>query len=312
MPAPAPNAATDVTRAPARRVRAGLAKSLAHLREVVPPAPDRCGTPILAGAARMLAADLGRAVAHRTGALVSLPDGGRLGVDLATPHGRRWFAWGCCEPATWAMRTLAGPGDVVIDAGANIGLFSLIAAARVGAHGRVVACEPVPGTMALLRANVARNRYHWVELHEVAVAETPGRLELEDLGAGSGLSSFAPAQAGRGRRIEVAVTTLDELAGDDLSRTRVVKLDVEGAELRALRGATRLLETARPDFIVELEPEHLERQGGSIQELQSLFERSNYVAYAVAGQTLQPLLGSWRRDGADPNVVIRPRERTAP
>lgn len=260
----------------------------------------------------MLAADFARAVAHRRGAVVSLPDGGCLGVDLATAHGRRWFAWGCCEPATWAMRALAGPGDVVIDAGANIGLFSLIAAARVGATGRVIACEPAPGTMALLRANVARNRYDWVELHEVAVAETPGRLELEDLGAGSGFSSFAPAQAGRGRRIEVPVTTLDKLAGDDLSRTRVVKLDVEGAELRALQGATQLLETARPDFIVELEPEHLERQGGSIQGLQSLFEGSGYVAYAVAGGTLQLLLGSWRRDGADPNIVVRPRERTTP
>ena len=105
------------------------------------------------------------------------------------------------------MRALAGPGDVVIDAGANIGLFSLIAAARVGATGRVIACEPAPGTMALLRANVARNRYDWVELHEVAVAETPGRLELEDLGAGSGFSSVR-SRPGRSR-------SQDRGAGDD-------------------------------------------------------------------------------------------------
>lgn len=260
----------------------------------------------------MLAADLAHVLAHRREAIVRLPDGGRLAVDLATAHGRRWFAWGCCEPATWAMRTLAGPGDVVIDAGANIGLFSLIAAARVGAHGRVIACEPAPGTMTLLRANVARNRYDWVDLREAAVAEVPGRLELEDLGAGSGFSSFAPEQAGRGHRIEVEVTTLDELAGADLERIRVVKLDVEGAELRALRGATELLRRARPDFVVELESEHLERQGGSLEELQQLFEDSGYAAYAITGQTLRPLLGSWRRDSTDPNVVVRPRERTTP
>jgi FkbM family methyltransferase len=207
------------------------------------------------------------------------------------------------------MLSLLRPGDAMIDAGANIGLFAVLAASRVGPNGLVIACEPSPATMTLLRANVARNDFDWVELHEVAVAEQPGRLAFEDFGPGSGFSSFAPENAGSGTRVEVEVTTLDELAGDRLGQVRLVKLDVEGAELRALRGASRLLGDARPDFIVELEPEHLQRQGSSVEALQACFEDASYVAYRILSGSLEPLDGPWRRPIGDPNVVVRPRER---
>ena len=243
-------------------------------------------------------------------AVVALDGGGSVGVDLGTPHGRRWFAYGFCEPAARAMRALLRPGDVMIDAGANIGLFTVLAAARVGSHGQVIACEPSPATMGLLRDNVARNDFGWVELREVALAEQPGRLEMQVFEPGSGFSSFAPAGSSRASSIAVEVTTLDEVAGPLLERTRLVKLDVEGAELRALRGAGALLERARPDFIVELEPEHLERQGSSVAEVQALFDDAGYVGHAIGADGLEPLGGSWHRPtAADPNIVVRPQER---
>ena len=272
-----------------------------RLAELVPAPGERCGTSPVRGAPRVLAAGV-RQVRGRTAAVVAL-DGGSVEVDLATPHGRRIFAYGFCEPAARAMRTLLGRGDVMIDAGANIGLYTVVAAARVGAEGRVIACEPSPATMALLRGNVVRNAFGWVELHEAAVAEAPGRLELEVFEAGSGVSSFAPAQAG-GRRVEVTVRTLDELAG--AHHVKLVKLDVEGAELRALRGATGLLERARPDFIVELEPEHLARQGASLADVQALFEAASYEAFAIGADGLEPIRGPWQRPAGDPNVVVRP------
>jgi FkbM family methyltransferase len=232
-----------------------------------------------------------------------------VGVDLGTPHGRRWFAYGFCEPASRAMRALLRPGDVMIDAGANIGLFTVLAAARVGSQGRVIACEPAAATMALLRDNVARNGFGWVELREVALAEQPGRLEMQVFEPGSGFSSFAPAETSGASTIDVEVTTLDQVAGPLLERTRLVKLDVEGAELRALQGAGALLERARPDFIVELEPEHLERQGSRIAEVQALFDSAGYLGYAIGEAGLEPLRGSWDRPAGDPNIVVRPQER---
>jgi FkbM family methyltransferase len=257
----------------------------------------------------MFAASVRQLRPRTRAAVVSLDGGGAVVVDLGTPHGRRLFAYGFCEPASRAMRSLLRPGDVMIDAGANIGLFTVEAAARVGPEGRVIACEPSPTTMELLRTNVTRNRFEWVELREVALADEPGRLVMHVFEPGSGFSSFAPAETLGSRPVEVPVTTLDEVAGEVLDGVRLVKLDVEGAELRALRGARTLLERARPDFIVELEPEHLERQGSSLADVQAFFDDAGYAGYSIGDSGLTPLPGGWQRPADDPNIVVRPRER---
>jgi FkbM family methyltransferase len=284
-----------------------------HLRartaEFTPDAEARCGTSLAAGAARMVAAQARQLHRSKRTAIVEMDGGGSVAVDLRTPHGRRIFAYGFCEPASRAMRALLSPGDVMIDGGANIGLFTVLAATRVGSSGRVIACEPSARTMDILRDNLARNDFGWVELREVALAEEPGRLDIQVFEPGSGFTSFAPAQIRGARVVEVEVTTLDEVAGERLDHTRLVKLDVEGAELRALRGAAALLQRARPDFIVELEPEHLERQGSTVAEVQALFDDAGYRGYAIRATGLEPLRGSWIRPAGDPNIVVRPQER---
>jgi len=280
-----------------------------RLSELVPPQAERCGTSPTAGAARVLVGALRGLRGVRSTAYVPLDGGPIISVDLKTPHGRRLFGYGFCEPAARVMQSLLGPGDAMIDGGANIGLFTLVAAARVGPEGQVIACEPSPTTMALLRANVDRNGFDWVRLHEVALAEAPDRLRLQVFAPGSGFSSFAPADTTTSAHVDVEVTTLDDLAADLMEEVRLVKLDVEGAELRALRGARLLLEEVRPDFIVELEPEHLARQGGSVAEVQALFDDAAYVGYSIVGGRLERLLGRWQRPAGDPNIVVRPRER---
>jgi FkbM family methyltransferase len=278
-----------------------------RLAELVPAPVERCGTSPAVGAPRVLLASLRGLSAGWREAVAPLGDGAIVAVDLATPHGRRLFGYGFCEPAARMMQALLEPGDVVIDGGANIGLFTVLAAARVGRHGRVIACEPSPPTMALLSANVQRNGFAWVAVREVALAAAPGRLRMHIFDPGSGFSSFAPATSGS--EVEVEVSTLDEVAGDGLETVKLVKLDVEGAELRALRGASALLDGPRPDFIVELEPEHLARQGSSITEIQELFDAAGYVGYSISAGTLEPLRDIWQRPPGDPNIVVRPRER---
>jgi hypothetical protein len=143
----------------------------------------------------------------------------------------------------------------------------------------------------------------------VAIAEKRGRLSMRVFGPGSGYSSFAPLSADGASDVEVEVTTLDELARCAGGGVGLVKLDVEGAELRALRGATGLLAGSRPDFIIELEPDHLGRQGCSIAEVQELFENARYVGFSIAGG-LERLPRRWARPQGDPNIVVRPQERT--
>ncbi|MEA2220711.1 MAG: hypothetical protein QOJ35_3337 [Solirubrobacteraceae bacterium] len=294
-----------------RRLIAVLPHLGDRVAELLPPPGERCGTPAAVGAARGVGAVV-RQLRGRTEALVDLGGGARVRVDLDTRHGRRLFAYGFCEPASRAMRALARPAGVVVDGGANIGLFTVLAATCVGREGRVVACEPAPATMALLRDNVERNGLHWVTLREAALAEAPGRLVLRVFDPGSGYASFAPSDAAGASEVDVEVTTLDELAGDELERVTLVKLDVEGAELRALRGASALLSGPRPDFIVELEADHLARQESTVGEVQALFEDAGYVGYSI-GETggFGALRGTWRPPARDPNVVVRPRERSA-
>ena len=162
--------------------------------------------------------------------------------------------------------------------------------------------------MDLLRANVGGNRLDWVELREVALAEAPGRLTMRVFEPGSGHSSFAPPSDDGSAEIDVQVTTLDEIAENLGRRVSLVKLDVEGAELRALRGAGGVLAESRPDFILELEPDHLARQGCSIAELQALFDDAGYVGYSIL-EGLERLRRPWTRPPRDPNIVVRPQER---
>ena len=296
---------------PSRSAAEAISLVAGRLTELVPPPAQRCGTGPGIGAPRVAFAALrGLFESYRT-ATVTLGAGPTVAVDLSTPHGRRLFGYGFCEPAARLMLSLLRPGDVVIDGGANIGLYTVSAAARVGREGCVISCEPSPTTMAILRANVDRNKLDWVQLREVALAEAPGRMPIHVFEPGSGYTSFAPAQTASGTEIEVELATIDEIAATIPHAVTLVKLDVEGAELRALRGAAGLLEGARPDFIIELEPDHLERQGCSVAGLQGLFHDAAYVGYSI-GDRLERLPASWERPEGDPNILVRPRERIQP
>lgn len=275
----------------------------------------RCGRG-LPGAVLRIALSLARRRHRALRAPVVSVSGVRVRADLRTPLGLQLYRYGFCPPELTLLRRLLGPGDVLVDGGANIGLFSLIAARAVGPGGRVLACEPAPGTMALLRANVAINGFAWVEPHEVALADRSGSESLAVFEAGSGLSSFAPLDRD-GRRVEVAVTTLDELTAEITRPVTVVKLDIEGAEARALRGAADLIRRDRPLFMVEIEPDHLARQGASVADLQAVMGDGGYRAFAMTSAAgLVPLGDDWTpRDPRSPNVVLATdahRARLAP
>src|SRR5262249_15150656 len=148
--------------------------------------------------------------------------------------------------------------SVVFDVGANVGIFTVIAAAR-GA--RVVAFEPNPRTRQRLEANVARNGLDGrVTIRAEALfdgAEAQATL-YDDVNANatqrnSGLASLSNKNS-IGAGIEVDLTTLDAVAGElQLERLDWIKLDIQGAELGALRGAARTIARHKPRIILELD-----------------------------------------------------------
>lgn len=291
------------------RVPASPKSLAARLR---PPPPERrCGVSVPRAAWRTGLSLARRRWARSPVTAVDL-DGFRVQADLRTPLGLSLFRYGFCAPEARVCSALLRPGDVFVDGGANIGLFSLRAATIVGPTGRIVACEPSPGTMELLRANVTRNGFSMTELHEVALSDAVGTTQFTVFEDGSGLASFAP-QSIDGRVVDVEVTTLDELTATFGNRVAVVKLDIEGAEVKALRGASGLIQRAAPLFVIEVEPGHLARQGSSIDDLAAALRPRDYEAYAITPDArLTKLAGSWHPpDPSRPNLVLAAPSRAS-
>jgi len=187
-------------------------------------------------------------------------DGGRsrIRIDLRSRFGFMTYVYGVDDPDLALVGSLLAPGDIFIDGGAHVGLFTLVAAARVGPTGKVLAFEPAPAARAQLLQNLELSRFPWVEVSTCALAEGAGERSFVAFANDAwGSSSFAPPPEFVGGHAEVVeTTTLDAvMAGLDQARIRLVKLDLEGAEYAALQGAGRLLREVQPDFLVELEPE---------------------------------------------------------
>ena len=249
----------------------------------------------------------------RTVAVPLHTDGPLVVADLSTPMGRSLYRYGFSPPEVQLLRLVLRPGDVFIDGGANIGMFTLIAAAAVGRTGRVIACEPVPENVRLLVANLELNRFEWVDVFKGALAEHSGTGELFSFGAEAGLSSFAPATHAGTRRLMVDLRSLDEIGSAHLARVRLVKLDIEGAEVKALSGATELLRS-QPDFLVEVEPEHLARQGSGTEDIQAIFSSSGYIGYEIresGSSVVLVRLDDWSKHRENPNVFVSARPPSA-
>jgi len=138
---------------------------------------------------------------------------------------------------------LRGGGRVLVDVGANIGFYSSQAARLGSAY--VLGVEANPRTAAQCRRNLALNAAEgaW-KLEPVAVGEKPGTTRFWVPSGSSSQGRVTATAEGDGELIEVPMTTLDRLTGG-LPAIDVLKLDIEGHELAALRGATETLSRAR-------------------------------------------------------------------
>jgi FkbM family methyltransferase len=160
-----------------------------------------------------------------------------------------------------ALRAHLSPGRVLVDLGAHAGYYSLMAAGLVGPSGRVLSFEPNPVSCSLLLRNVRANGFANVEVHPLAVAEARGILRIE--GRGSHARIVDPDEwfgAPSSSAVAMAVT-LDE-ALREVPRVDVIKMDIEGAEFRALQGARQTLARHRAVIFSELSPAGLQNVSG--------------------------------------------------
>ena len=144
------------------------------------------------------------------------------------------------EVETGLVKRLVAPGQVVLDVGANVGYYTLLFARLVGPEGNVVAFEPDPTNVELLRANVELNGYRNVEVWPVALSNRSGSESLFLSAENSGDHRLGGGEEGR-EAVTVEVVRLDERLADLPARVDFVKIDIQGAEAAALEGMEGLL-----------------------------------------------------------------------
>ncbi len=190
------------------------------------------------------------------------------------------------ELAEWIVAN-APPGCDSIDVGANLGFFSVLLASVTS--GRVAAFEPSTEVLGYLQRNLDRNIHRGsVDVIAKAATETSGRAQLHSADGRPEYSSLAPlvherAVNGPSSVATVSTITIDEVCGELGLQPKVIKLDCEGGELAALRGATTTLKNHRPNMLIEIFEPMLTAHGSSAQELGSFLSENNYRVTDLSG-----------------------------
>ncbi len=202
---------------------------------------------------------------------------------------------GVLEPGvTKHFRRIVQPGMIVVDVGANIGMYTLVAARILGGQGKVYSFEPTPRTYKLLKDNVQVNGFleaGTVNLREAAVTDRCGTAQLAIYAADCGHNTlFSDGQSDG--QVEVSTVALDEILALE-ARIDIVKIDAEGAEPFILRGMRRIIERSPGiRILLEFAPIHLQRAGvdpgGFLDELNSL----GFAVHRIDDQTGELLTAS--------------------
>lgn len=183
------------------------------------------------------------------------------------------------------FKSILKPDDVFIDVGANVGLFTLVAAKRL-VDGQIHAFEPVKTNLTRLRANLLLNQFHNVVVNAVALSNISSNRDLfipaVNLNRGirnTGLASFyvSKQEISRSKKESVSTITLDEyVQRSDLEKVDVIKIDVEGAEMDVLEGGLESLRKFRPIILMEVNEQHLNYASRTIDELLKFWGSLDY------------------------------------
>lgn len=155
------------------------------------------------------------------------------------------------------LRSLLRPGMTVVDVGANIGYYMLLAEQAIGATGKVICIEPSSENLPELRRAIAINSLKNVTLHEVALGDHEGDVGLH-AGINSGVSDVGSAS------YTVPLRRLDQLVQEPV---HFLKIDVEGYEGQVLAGASALLSKFKPILFLELHPHIVGKFGYSVRAI---------------------------------------------
>ncbi|MER6167435.1 FkbM family methyltransferase [Streptomyces violaceorubidus] len=224
---------------------------------------------------------------HPRRAVVEARSGDLFAVDTQDLIQRYLYLFGVWEPhlTGWLRRRLR-PGDGFVDVGANIGVFSVLAARLVGDGGRVVAIEASPDLHQRLVRNTRLNALGNVRALNAAVSDRPRTLTFALASArNTGANSIVPYDGPVESSFRTEARPLPELLdAAEIATARVIKIDVEGAEGSVVRGLAPVLGALRSDveITVEVSPERMARLGDRAGDLLAVMREAGFHVYRLA------------------------------
>jgi len=198
--------------------------------------------------------------------------------------------FGIYEPeTTQLLEANLRPGDVVIDVGANIGWFTLLAARCVGDQGKVYAFEPDPSNFEILSKNVALNGYKNVVPEQKAVSSSAGWVDLFLDEANLGGHSTIPNENSK-KLVRVESIRLDDYPPIIGREINLIKMDVEGGEGNVLRGMPNLVgRNQRLSIITEFTPHSLAQSGYPPSEFLQTLTDFGFSIYEIGvAEVIEP------------------------
>ena len=195
------------------------------------------------------------------------------------------WAWLIKSRGVLVWVRLLRPNMVVLDLGANVGYYSFFASNKIGPGGRVYAFEPNHEAFSELQRQLPTPRFSNVIMRNTAVSDTSetSSLHIDPSYSESG-SLYPLPESVNAVAVEVECVALDDVIHED--HVDVVKIDVEGNEVKALRGMTRILDN-NPAIVLYLEinPERLEAANTNVNELFDLLTEYRFELYAIDDRT---------------------------
>ena len=193
---------------------------------------------------------------------------------------RRWDAAG----EAWVFQKMAEvlkPGDGFLDIGANFGFHTLFAAKKIGAKGQIVAIEPIPKNLRILRKNIqlngiARN----TRIEEAAISDSSAPFVAMGATAGGPDVTAAIHLKPTEGTLKVPNRAWDSFSWSREFAPNLVKIDIEGAELSALKSGVEFLKRVRPVLLIEVHANLLPEFGATEEDLTDFLSRLGYKLLA--------------------------------
>jgi FkbM family methyltransferase len=246
---------------------------------------------------------------------VSWLDDSKLLLYPGNETSRSVFVTGRYEPNEFfLLQRILKPGMTFIDAGANMGLYSIFAARRVGPRGKVLALEPSVREFEILQKNVKLNLLTNVITIRKAVSDRASELDLSVAPPGKSghntLGAFA-YDTPLDHRERVQAKRLDDVVyREGVARVDVIKMDIEGAEMAALRGAAETLRQFKPVLLIEISDRSLQHQGTGSGEVLEWLQRQGYRMFCFDPATGLPIALQPRAHFDSENIIAAAGDAT--